>query len=121
MAEYIKLYRSIIDTPMYKDAFFFKFWILCMFETLEQPTNVHTPWQRITLQPGQFEVDSRSWLLKYNGGAAPRHCLTWRQMWRYLKRLESYGYITINSHPHGRRTYHVVTVVNWARYYKVDP
>ena len=101
---YIKLYRQLLESPIFLNDKLLKLWIWCLLKASHKPHKVIVGVQEIELNSGQFicgrKKDSEALGLSES------------TFYRYLKRLESLKMLSLNSN----NKYTVVTVENWAKF-----
>ena len=104
MAGYVKLWRKLLDSPIFTNHNLLVFWIWCLLKASHKEANIMVGYQSITLQPGQFVfglyASSKETKLSIQ---KIRTCLL------ILKKLEN---ITINT----TNKYSIISIVNWRDY-----
>jgi len=104
MAGYIKLYRKLLDNPMFRNEKLLKVFIWCLlkasYNVIEQVVGLKT----ITLQPGQFVFGRQQ--------AARELHMKEATLYRCIKWLEKEQIISIKSN----NKFSVITVINWELY-----
>jgi hypothetical protein len=116
MNGWIKLYRKITENPIFDDPFLFKLWVWCLMKATHKETTVIVDRQQIHLKPGQFVTGRKSCWQEFNKNAKPSHFVSERTLWNWIKKLEEWGYLAINS----TNKYSLITIVKWAFYQGED-
>ena len=101
---WIKLYREIKHSPVFKNPYIYKVWSWCLFSASSKPYDTVVGSQAIHLEPGQFVFG----LLK----AADELDIPKSSLHRYLKKLEDWECISIKP----TNKYSIITIINWKRY-----
>lgn len=101
---YIKLYRKLIDSPVFENEKLLKIWIWCLCRANHTDTEAIVGLQKIILKKGQFAYG----LLKASAELGiPKSTLD-----RNLRALETFEMIKIKT---GNK-FSVITVENWGKY-----
>ncbi|MBZ5752450.1 hypothetical protein [Metabacillus rhizolycopersici] len=72
--------------------------------------------QVIVLFPGQFITGRHSLEEDYNRELQKKYRVSGKTLWRWLKVLESQGFVSIKS----TNKYSIITILNWIMYQKND-
>jgi hypothetical protein len=89
-----------------------KLWMLCLLEASHKDREQLVGRQIIKLQPGEFITGRFSLAKTYNEGAKKVNRVEERTLWRWLKMLEEYDFLSIKSHT----KYSVILIKNWNLY-----
>ncbi|MCK1983715.1 MULTISPECIES: hypothetical protein [Peribacillus] len=116
MQGYIKLYREILQSPIWQDPPKLRLWLLCLMKANHQQAELLIENQIINLSPGQFLTGRLSLEVDYNRNVPKKYIVSGKTLWRWLKLLESKGSVSIKS----TNKYSIVTIVNWDKYQKGD-
>lgn len=109
---WIKIYRDIIDNPIWRDSTPEQCKILITLLSMASWKESSWDWlgEKKKLQPGQF-VTSLKMIVNFAGrGVSERNVRT------SLTRFESYGFLTCKATNKGR----LITIVNWGKYQEVN-
>jgi len=101
---WMKLHRSLLEKPMFQDAYTLQVLIYCLLRATYKEMCVKVGNQAITLQPGQLLYGRKSVSKKLGMGEGKL-----RGIMHYL---EQNGTIEIESHSR----YSIITIVNWEQY-----
>ena len=104
MEGYIKLYRKLLDNPVFQNEKLLKIFIWCLLKASHSEHEQLIGLQTITLQPGQF-IFGR---LK----AAEELHMKESTIYKYIKWLEKNGICNIKSN----NKFSLVTITNWELY-----
>lgn len=108
MEGYIKLYRKLLDNPVFHNEKLLKVFIWCLLKASHSEHEQLVGLQKITLKPGQF-VFGR---LK----AAEELHMKESTVYKYMMMLQTYGICNIKSN----NRFSVVSIVNWELYQLVE-
>lgn len=112
MNGWIKLHRKVIESPVYQDPFLFRLWTICLMKAAHKPTKQLVDKTEIQLLPGQFITGRFALEEEYNRGLKPKQKVPGTTLWSWLKRLETWGNLNIESN----NKFSVVTLTNWDFY-----
>ena len=101
---YIKLYRKLLDDPIYKNSKVFQLWVHILLSANHQETKILWNGEELVIHPGQL-IMGRDKLAK-NTGQTPQNIRT------ALNALKSTNKITIKSYS----KFSVITVNKWEEY-----
>lgn len=104
MEGYIKLYRKIIESPVFQNERLLKAFIWCLAKATHREREEIVGIKCVKLQKGQFVFGRKK--------AAQELGFPESTTWRYMKALQSFGILDIKSNS----KFSVVTVVNWEKY-----
>ncbi len=116
MQGYIKLYRKIMDSPVWSDSNYLKLWMYCLMRATHKEREVIAGNQVITLEPGQFITGRDSLSEDLNRGAKPKQRLSDSTWWRYLNNLEKWQMLNINK----TNKFSVISIINWNQYQETE-
>lgn len=109
---YIKLYRKVMDSPVWDDPNYLKLWMFCLMKATHKEREVLIGNQVITLEPGQFITGRKSLAEDLNKGMKPKFRQSEISWWRYLNNLEKQEMLNIKK----TNKYSVVTITKWGDY-----
>lgn len=112
MQGYIKLYRKIMDSPVWSDPNYLKLWMYCLMKATHKKREVILGNQVITLEPGQFITGRKSLTEDLNEGMKPKQKLNESSWWRYLNNLEKWQMLHIKK----TNKYSVISILKWCDY-----
>ena len=104
MEGYIKLYRKLIESPVFENEKLLKIWVWCLCRANHVETDAIVGLQKIHLKKGQFIFG----LLK----ASKELSIPKTTLYRNMKALETYQMISIKP----ENKYSVITIENWDKY-----
>ncbi len=104
MTGYMKLYRSLLENPLFDNSDLLKVWIWCLLKASYQQHFEMVGKQKIELLPGQFVFGRKK--------AAAELKLGESQFYRLMKHLEGENQIVLKSN----NKYTLVNVINWEFY-----
>lgn len=109
---WIKIYRDIIDNPIWRDSTPEQCKILITLLSMASWKESSWDWlgEKKKLQPGQFVTSLKSIVNFAGKGISEQKIRT------ALIRFESYGFLTCKSTNKGR----LITIVNWGKYQELD-
>lgn len=113
---YIKLYRKILDSPVWSDPYYLKLWLYCLLKATHRERKVIHGNQVITLQPGQFLTGRISLAEDLNKDMKPKLRLSERTWYRYLENLEKWQMLSIKK----TNKYSIVSINKWKEYQETD-
>lgn len=109
---YIKLYRKITHNHIWQDPQKLRLWLLCLLKASHQQKQFLIENQVIVLSPGQFITGRHSIEEDYNKELQTKFRVFGKTLWRWLKVLETQGFVSIKS----TNKYSIITIVNWILY-----
>lgn len=112
MNGWIKLHRKVTESPVFQDPFLFRLWTICLMKAAHKPTKQLVDKTEIQLLPGQFITGRFALEQEYNRGLKPKQKVPGTTLWSWLKRLETWGNLNIESN----NKFSIVTLVNWDFY-----
>lgn len=105
MAEgWIKLYRKLMDSPIFENERLLKVFVYCLLKSSHQDRNAVIGLQTIELKKGQFVFGRKK--------AAAELNIPESTVWRHMKLLEKMNVLSLDSN----NKWTVVTVDNWGKY-----
>ncbi|MBN6206239.1 DnaD domain protein [Ralstonia pickettii] len=116
MQGYIKLYRKIMDSPVWSDPNYLKLWMYCLMKATHKEREVIAGNQVVTLEPGQFITGRESLSEDLNKGAKPKQKLSDSTWWRYLNNLKNWQMLHIKK----TNKFSVVSIINWHQYQETE-
>jgi len=112
MEGYIKLYRKLMDSPVWSDPHYLKIWMYCLMKASHKKREVLIGNQVVELEPGQFITGRNSLANELNKGMKPSQKQSEISWWRYLNNLQKWEMLNINK----TNKYSVVSIVKWCEY-----
>lgn len=112
MNGWIKFHRKVIESPVFQDPQLFRLWTICLVKASHKPAKQLVDKVEVPLLPGQFITGRFVLEEEYNRGLKPKQRVPATTLWSWLKRLETWGNLNIESN----NKYSVVTLVNWDFY-----
>jgi DnaD/phage-associated family protein len=112
MSGWIKLHRQIVNSSKFADPDILRLWILCLTKAAHKDTIAIIDRQEVPILVGQFVTGRFALHQEYNAALSPRKRIKDTTLWSWLKRLEEWGDLDINS----TNKYSVVTLVKWSDY-----
>lgn len=109
---YIKMYRQIIDSDVWCDAYKFKLWSYCLMKACHRPQKALVGNQILQLKKGEFITGRNDIEREFNRGCKEEDFVTGRTLIRWLKLFEEMEMLSIRS----TNRYSIVTVINWEKY-----
>lgn len=100
MAGWVKLWRDILDHPVFEDPVTLKVFVWCLARAKIEPSNFRGD----TLQPGQFSTGRNT--------AGADLSLHPSSVYRALQRLQDFGCIAVEAN----KVRTIVTICNWSTY-----
>ncbi|WP_342489148.1 DnaD domain protein [Cytobacillus sp. FSL W7-1323] len=112
MQGYIKLYRKLIDSPVWDDPNYLKLWMFCLMKATHKEREILIGNQVVTLEPGQFITGRKALSDELNRGMKTKHKQSEISWWRYLNNLEKWQMLNIKK----TNKYSVVSITKWSEY-----
>ena len=112
MQGYIKLYRKLMDSPIWSDPHYLKLWIYCLLKATHKERKVIIGNKTVTLYPGQFITGRKTLADDLNEGMKPKQQLSESTWWRYLNNLEDWGMLNIKK----TNKFSVISILKWLEY-----
>lgn len=109
---YIKLYRQIMDSEIWKDPYKLRLWELCLMKANHSEKKQVIGNQVISLKSAQFVTGRKALCDEYNEGLSSKHKLTESTVDRWLKLFEKDEMLSIEH----TNKYSIVTINNWSKY-----
>lgn len=109
---WIKLHRKIREKAVWQDPEMLKLWIYCLLKASHRESEEMIEKQKVKIGPGQFVTGRFILADEYNKGAKPSKVVPANTLWRWLKRFEEWGMLSIKS----TNKYSVVTIKKWHAY-----
>lgn len=109
---YVKLYRKVTSSFVWTDPYMYKLWNLCLMKASHEGRRFLFNGQEVTLSSGQFVTGREAIAKEFNEGAASVHVVVSRTIWRWLKRFEKEGMLSITS----STKFSVISITNWSDY-----
>ena len=101
---YIKLFRKLLNSPIFENEKALKIWIWCLLKATHKERLQLVGQQEVTLQKGQFVFGRKK--------ASEELKMTESTIYKYIKLLEKLQMISINSN----NKFSVITVEKWEEY-----
>jgi DNA replication protein DnaD len=109
---WVSIHRKIMNNPVWQDPKLLKLWMLCLLEASHKEHEQLVGRKIVKLQPGQFITGRFSLAKTYNEGSKKANKVEERTLWRWMKMLEEYDFLSINSNT----KFSVITIKNWNQY-----
>jgi len=109
---YIKLFRKVTGSFVWTNSDMFKLWVLCLMKASHEGRRFLFNGQEVPLTSGQFVTGGYAIAKEFNEGVPSDKAVAWRRLWRWLKKFESEGMLTISS----TARYSVISINNWDEY-----
>lgn len=113
---WIKLHRKITEKAVWQDPEMLKLWLYCLLKPTHTEKEIMVGKQKVKLSPGQFVTGRFDLAEDYNKGAKKSKIVPARTLWRWLKKFEEWGMLSIKS----TTKFSVVTITNWDAYQQND-
>ncbi|PNQ78896.1 hypothetical protein [Paenibacillus sp. F4] len=113
---WIRLHRKIMDNPIFNDMQLYRLWSICLLEASYAEHYQPIGRQTVLVQPGQFVTGRFELETTYNRGLKRKEKVSDSTVWRWMKKLETDGFLTIEAN----NKFSVITVDNWAFYQGED-
>ena len=101
---YIKLFRKLLNSPIFENEKALKIWIWCLLKATHKERLQLVGQQEVTLQKGQFVFGRKR--------ASEELKMSESTIYKYIKLLEKLQMISVNSN----NKFSVVTVEKWEEY-----
>ena len=101
---YIKLFRKLLNSPIFENEKALKIWIWCLLKATHKERVQLVGQQEVTLQKGQFIFGRKK--------ASEELKMTESTIYKYIKLLEKLQMISVNSN----NKFSIVTVEKWEEY-----
>ena len=109
---WIKIYRKITKSLVWTDANQLKLWLLLLMKAAHDDNSFIFNGQKISVTSGEMVTGAHALASEFNEGASPVNQVSWRQLWRWVKRFENEQMLSIKS---GNK-YSVISISNWSEY-----
>lgn len=113
---WIKVYRKIRQSFVWTDANQLKLWLLILMKASHDGNRFLFNGQQVDVTSGQLVTGAHALAFEFNNGVPRDNQVAWRKVWRWVKRFENEGMLTIKSN----NKYSVITVVNYHQYQSSD-
>lgn len=113
---WIKLHRKIRQSFVWTDANQLKLWMLILMKASHDDHKFLFNGVEVPVTSGQMVTGAHALASEFNDGVPPDKAITWRTLWRWLKKFEKSDMLTISSNAR----YSVITVSNWGEYQSSD-
>lgn len=113
---YIKLYRKLMDSPVWDDPNYLKLWMYCLMKATHKKREILVGNKVITLEQGQFVTGRNTLTEDLNKGMKPKQKLSEKTWYRYLENLEKWQMLTINK----TNKYSIISICKWVEYQDSD-
>lgn len=113
---WIKVYRKIRQSFVWTDANQLKLWLLILMKASHDGNRFLFNGQQVDVTSGQLVTGAHALAFEFNNGVPRDNQVAWRKVWRWVKRFENEGMLTIKSN----NKYSVITVVNYPQYQSSD-
>lgn len=109
---WIKVYRKITDSLVWSDPNQLKLWLLLLVKANHEEKRFIFNGQEVYVTSGQMVTGAHAIASEFNEGATRDNQVSWRQLWRWVKRFEKEQMLTIKS----TTKYSVITILHWNEY-----
>jgi len=109
---WVKLYRKITDSLVWSDPNQLKLWLLLLVKANHEEKRFIFNGQEVYVASGQMVTGAHAIASEFNEGATRDNQVSWRQLWRWVKRFEKEQMLTIKS----TTKYSVITILHWNEY-----
>lgn len=113
---WIKLYRRTRQSFVWTDANLLKLWLLLLMKASHEDHRFLFNGQEVAVTSGQLVTGAHTLASEFNEGVPRDKAVTWRTAWRWVKKFETAGMLTIKS----TTKYSVISITNWDRYQSAD-
>lgn len=109
---WIKLYRKTRQSFVWTDSDQLKLWILLLMKASHSGNRFLFNGQEVVVSSGQLVTGAHALAFEFNEGVPRDNQVTWRKLWRWVKRFENAQMLTIKS----TNKYSVISVLHWSEY-----
>ncbi|WP_390410093.1 conserved phage C-terminal domain-containing protein [Lacticaseibacillus jixiensis] len=109
---WIKLYRKTRQSFVWTDSDQLKLWILLLMKASHNGNRFLFNGQEVVVSSGQLVTGAHALAFEFNDGVPRDNQVTWRKLWRWVKRFENAQMLTIKS----TNKYSVISVLHWSEY-----
>lgn len=113
---WIKLHRKICNSFVWTDANQLKLWLLILMKASHDDSRFLFNGKEIAVASGQLVTGAHALAFEFNNGVTHDKQVSWRQVWRWVKKFENSKMLTIKSNAQ----YSVITVINYGIYQSND-
>lgn len=113
---WIKVYRKIRQSFVWTDANQLKLWLLILMKANHAPSKFLFNGKEVSVTSGELVTGAHALASEMNDGVRRDNQVSWRQVWRWVKKFESSGMLTIKSNT----KYSVISVSKWCDYQDND-
>lgn len=113
---WIKLYRKTRQSFVWTDANLLKLWLLLLIKASHSDSKFLFNGQEISVTSGQLVTGAHVLASEMNEGVPRDKAVTWRSVWRWVKKFENAEMLTIKS----TSQYSVITITNFNNYQSSD-
>ncbi|EFA25810.1 conserved phage C-terminal domain-containing protein [Pediococcus acidilactici] len=113
---WISLYRKIQNSFVWTNSDQLKLWLLILMKANHSENKFLFNGEEISVTSGQMVTGAHILASEFNEGVPRDKAVTWRTLWRWIKKFENAEMLTIKS----TTKYSVITVNNWSEYQEHD-
>lgn len=113
---WISLYRKIQNSFVWTNSDQLKLWLLILMKANHSENKFLFNGEEISVTSGQMVTGAHVLASEFNEGVPRDKAVTWRTLWRWLKKFENAQMLTIQSTPR----YSVISITNWGEYQEHD-
>ena len=113
---WIKLYRKTRQSFVWTDPNLLKLWLLLLIKANHSDSKFLFNGQEISVTSGQLVTGAHVLASEMNEGVPRDKAVTWRSVWRWVKKFENAEMLTIKS----TSQYSVITITNFNNYQSSD-
>jgi uncharacterized phage protein (TIGR02220 family) len=112
----VKLYRQIQQSIVWTDSDQLKLWLLLLLKANHSDSKFLFNGEQISLTSGQLVTGAHVLASEFNQGVKRDNRVTWRTLWRWVKKFENQQMLTIES----SSKYSVISITGWGQYQSDD-
>ena len=110
------MYRQIQQSIVWTDSDQLKLWLLLLLKANHSDSKFLFNGEQISLTSGQLVTGAHVLASEFNQGVKRDNRVTWRTLWRWVKRFENQEMLTIES----TSKYSVISITGWGQYQSDD-
>lgn len=113
---WIKVYRKIRQSFVWTDANQLKLWLLLLMKASHDGNKFLFNGQEVSVSSGELVTGAFALASEFNQGVSRDNQVSWRQLWRWVKKFENAEMLTIKS----TNKYSVISILHWNDYQTHD-
>lgn len=110
------MYRQIQQSIVWTDSDQLKLWLLLLLKANHSDSKFLFNGEQISLTSGQLVTGAHVLASEFNQGVKRDNRVTWRTLWRWVKKFENQQMLTIES----SSKYSVISITGWGQYQSDD-